>query len=571
MTTPVQLPMCDVGEERSARAWLRRYLAAQPDLFDLRGELARWDAAAEEGRGALRLMSADTLTDFVADRVDTVKVSSSGTSRSVLLPSRLAKALLRTAGAGFRECTGVVRWPIVRPDGTIAANRGYDPATRLVVAPVEDVKPVPDRPTGDDVSAALAALGRLFGAFPYAAPSDYAATLGMYLGPLLRHFLPAKTRSPLHLVTATGPGSGKSYLSAEGLEVLYGARRLSADQSTRELGKTIIAALEKKADTGVIAFDNFATGGRITGAQWARWITEPVISGRVIGTGRTPEIPNDYVWTVNGNQIRVGEDMARRTVVISLASDADDPSQVAHSFDFLEELNGRRGEVLWSLLVLVRNWTAAPAESRTVRAVQLGQFSAWMTAVASILDAAGVEGFNEDRAERMAQMDEQAADYSRFYATVRDLLGGGWLRAAQITRVPVLQDLIPRVEGSEDARIGHRALGRRVLRPQVGRVYGGMKIEERWDNHSKSWVYRVVLIAARRIANAARRVADRVGVVTAAVRMRAAARPERPARTWPQVRGDAERRRQAARGVRVEGDQFARAAAALDGLGPSTA
>jgi hypothetical protein len=563
MNTP-QLPVCDVSEERSARTFLRRFLAAQPDLFDLRGELAQWDAAADEGRGALRLMTSDTLTDFLADRVDTVKVSASGTSKSVLLPSRLAKTLLRTSGAGLRACSGVVRWPIVRPDGTVAAQRGYDRATGLVVAPVEDIKPVPDRPTGADVSAALGELGQLFGAFPYASRSDYAATLGMYLGPLLRHFLPAGTRSPLHVVTATGPGSGKSYLSAEGLEVLYGARRLSADQSARELQKTIIAALEKKADTGVIAFDNFQTGGRITGPQWARWITEPVISGRVIGTGRTPEIPNDFLWTVNGNQVRVGEDMGRRSVVISLASDADDPSAVTHPFDFLEELNRRRGAVLWALLVLVRNWTADPVEARTVRAVQLGQFSAWMTAMASILDAAGVEGFNEDRAERMAQMDEQAADYARFYGTVRELLGGGWLRAAQITRLPVLQDLIPRAEGTEDSRIGHRALGRRVLRPQVGRVYGGMKIEEKWDSHVKAFVYRVVLIAARRVADAARRVSS--GVVTAALALRAASRP---ARSWPQVREERERERAAARGVRVEGDQFARAAAALAALGGS--
>jgi len=543
---------------------LRRFLAAQADLFDLRGELARWDACGEQGRGALRLMTADDLVDYVADRVDTVRVSASGTARSVLLPSRLARALLRTAGGGFRQCSGVVRWPIVRPDGTIAAVRGYDQGTGLMVAPVEDIKPVPDTPSSADVACALDELRRLFGGFPYVADCDYAATLGLYLGPLLRQFLPAGARSPLHVVTATGPGSGKSYLAAEGLEVLYGARRLSADQSPRELGKTIVAALEQRSDVGVIAFDNVATGGRVTGAQWARWITEPVISGRVIGTGRTPEIPNNFVWTANGNQIRVGEDMARRSVVISLAADDDDPSQTQHPFDFLEELSSRRGEVLWALLVLVRNWTSAPAGARLVRPVQLGQFSAWMTAVASILGAAGVEGFNEARAARMAELDEQSADYTRFYATVRDLLGGGWLRAAQITAVPALQDLIPRVHGAEDARIGHRALGRRVLRPQVGRVYGGMKVEERWCAHSKAYMYRVVVLAARRVADAARRVAGTVGVVTAAVRMRAASRP---ARTWPQVRAERDRRRAAAgRGVRVEGHLFARAAAALGAL-----
>ncbi|MEW1679219.1 hypothetical protein AB0O47_39130 [Streptomyces noursei] len=543
----------DVADELTARKRLRRWMSRQPDLYEFRGTLHRWDADAEEGAGALVMMDADAFADYCADRIDTVKVSTT-TTRGVLLPSRLAKALLRVKGAGLRHVVSVDRLPVVRPDGTIASSRGYDPVSRRIVAPVVDIKPVPDSPTVDDVGAARGVLRELFGAFPYAEDSDYAHTIGMYLAPMLRGFLPESARAPLHVVTATGPGSGKSYLSAEGLEALYGARRMSAEQSGRELQKTLIAALEKDTGAAVVAFDNFVTGGRVTGPQWAKWITEPVISGRVIGTGRTPEIPNRFLWTVNGNQIRVGEDMGRRSVVISLASTADDPSQVAHSFDFLEELVARRSEVLWALLVLVRHWTSKPADVRPVRKVQLGQFSAWMTAVASILDAGGIGGFNENRDARMAAMDEQAAEFTRFYTVVREVIGGGWFRASKVSQNPQLQDLIPRAADGADRRIGHRLLGRGVLRPQVGRMYGGMRVEERWDAHAKSFLYRIVSVEAQRVAKTARAVVETVKGSFAPVRL-------------ARLMDEGRRRRAAARVVRVESADYARAAKALAGFG----
>lgn len=576
--TPDNRPQVDVSDELSARRMLRRWLAAQPDVYDQRGTLVRWDAAADHGRGALVVLDPERLADYCADRIETVKVSKSGDARSVLLPRALAKALARTEGAGLRPLDGVSRWPLVRPDGTITSGAGYDAGTRFIIA-ADDVKPVPDAPTAAHVETARATLRRLFGGFPYASRdaesgdlgADYAHTIGLYLSPLLRTFLPVSARSPLHVVTATGPGSGKSYISTEGVETVFSTRRMAAEQSDRELQKTLIAALESQSDAAVIAFDNFPTGGQVTGAAFARWVTEPVISGRVIGTGRTPVFDNSYTWVVNGNRVKLGGDMARRSVVINLASEADDPSAVEHPFDFLEELSARRSDVLWALLTLVRNWTQMPAERRPVRAVQLGQFSQWMTTVASVLDAAGIRGFNENRAAVMAEADEMSADFGRFYWAVREVLGGGWLRAAQICGRPELQDLIPRAEGQEDRSIGHRALGRRVLRPQTGRVFTGpngekLTVRERWDSHAKRWLYRVVDVAAQRIADTARRAAD--GIRRSADRIAAA----RPAATLAAVlrAGRHRREREAARVVRVEGDLFQRANAALAALGTST-
>ncbi|MGW5817231.1 hypothetical protein [Streptomyces noursei] len=552
----------DISQEAPGRRLLWEFLRRQPELFDLRGSLARWDAVADGGAGKLSVMTVDELTDFIHERAELKKVSNSGNVSYPLLPTRLGKALLRTSGAGLRPVEEVVRFPLVRRDGTVAQLRGYDAATRRIMAPVVDVKPVSDQPSRREVEAARAVILRLFGGFPFKAASDLAAAVGMYVGPLLRHYLPEDARAPLHVLTATGPGSGKSFLGYYGLDMLYGALSLDAAQSERERGKTIVAALENRQDTGVLAFDNWATGARVTGAALARLVTEPKITGRIIGTARTPEIPNRFITTISGNRVVTAEDMSRRTQVIRLESDAADPSAVVHEFDFLEELRATRGEVLWSFLTMVRAWTAKPADVRPVRPIQLGQFTAWLTTVASILDHAGIEGHSVDRAVVMEAMDEQAADYGRFYAAVFAKFLGRTFRAAEVTQDPTLQDLIPRGEEAreQERRVGHRSLGRNVLRPQAGRVYADPEsgeqytVRERFDRHKKAHVYQVV-----RIARAAGGALAGLASVAAAVGRRLKARqPERRV-SWPQLRQVARERRRVdqwcaglSRGVRVE-------------------
>jgi len=155
----------------------------------------------------------------------------------------------------------------------------------------------------------------------------------------------------------------------------------------------------------------------------------------------------------------------------------------------------------------------------------------------------------------------------------QDAIGGGWLRAAQICGRAELQDLIPRPTGDEDRTIGHRALGRRVLHPQTGRVFTGpngekLTTREKWDSHGKRWLYRVVDVAAARVAAAARRTAEAIRRASSAVTS------TRSATTLAAVLRAAHDRRQreeqAARGVRVDSGQFARAAAALAALGDDT-
>ncbi|MFC9342875.1 hypothetical protein ACFT0G_06120 [Streptomyces sp. NPDC057020] len=569
------VPVVDVADELSARRLLRRWMAAQPDLYDQGGALVRWDDSAEGGRGALVVLDADRLADFCADRIDTVKVGRSGDARSVLLPARLAKALCRTEGAGLRPVDGVSRWPLVRPSGTVSGTAGYDAATRRIIA-ADGVKPVPDRPTGADVDQARALLlDHLWGSFPFVSDVDLSATLAMYATPLLRPFLGGLAGGvPLTIITAPTPGSGKSLLGQIGMDALYGGIELDGGQSGRELQKSVTAAVHRDQSAAFLSVDNWKSGAPVGGEFFARLITSPRTEGRLIGTGTFVSVPNDRSVIVSGNSVRVADDLARRTVFVRLAPDVDRPETSAHGFDYAEEITTRRGEILHALLVLIRGWIAAGAQRGSSK---LGNFTAWAGAVEGLAEFAGLPSPLDDRAATLDALDDAGSEYGRFLAAVHAATGGADFRASDITRT-ALQDLIPRDADARsiDRQIGPRALGRLILRPVVARIFrdpdSGERytVAETYDRHTKAWRYRVRRIAER-AAGALRDLAETARrVVTRTVRV------EDARRSWPEVREAARRRREVAEwlagtGVRVEADPYANAAAALANLNASRA
>jgi hypothetical protein len=103
----------------------------------------------------------------------------------------------------FPELVGLVEVPIIRPDGSICDQPGYDAQTRLFYAPPPGYEPcqVPSHPTRQDVIKALELIWNGFGEFPYASDADHANALGLLITPVLRpiiqrHILQAMVTAP---------------------------------------------------------------------------------------------------------------------------------------------------------------------------------------------------------------------------------------------------------------------------------------------------------------------------------------------------------------------------------------
>ena len=125
-------------------------------------------------------------------------------------PERVAKIILARAGVGkFPQVAGVITTPTLRPDGSILAEPGYDPSTRLYLALDDNfaMPAMPVAPSRADALEALSLLRDLLSDFPFVSPVDRAVALSGIMMAVLRGALSV---APLHAFRAHTAGTGKS-------------------------------------------------------------------------------------------------------------------------------------------------------------------------------------------------------------------------------------------------------------------------------------------------------------------------------------------------------------------------
>jgi hypothetical protein len=169
-------------------------------LYQRAGELVRiiqLPVAAEscglsrpEGVRMLLPLSPAALTEIWERRIDFEKPDRKGLARTNC-PSRLVEFYLARCGEWkLPVLTGVISTPLVRPDGSVFSEPGYDPVTGLFLADSLDVS-VPENPSIADAQAALEALKYPFREFPFVTEADRAVHLAAILTALERRVLGA--------------------------------------------------------------------------------------------------------------------------------------------------------------------------------------------------------------------------------------------------------------------------------------------------------------------------------------------------------------------------------------------
>lgn len=321
----------------------------------------------------------------------------------------------------LRALRGVTHTPLVRADGTILDQPGFDTESGYVYLPERGLKmaPVPQEPTAEEVEAAVALLGYLIQDFTWKdAKHDRVNTLGYLLTPLLRLVAPPPYK--LFAFGAHMPGSGKTLAALLGKIVHGGVLRASIPEKDEEFSKWALGILSNTTAPVVIA-DNLR--GRISIPALEALLTSPTLNERKLGTNETPVVPNDRIWTVTGNNLKFQPDMLRRVVMIRIDPDRPDPQNRTDMAE--QDLAGwataHRGEILRALLILVANWTAA-GKPKPVREQSDG-FLAWEQTLDGILSAAGIEGQFDAHESRPEVEAEDDGGWSDLLAYLYERLG----------------------------------------------------------------------------------------------------------------------------------------------------
>jgi hypothetical protein len=396
---------------------------------------------------------------------------------------------------------GIIGTPVLRRDWSLLQAPGYDRASGLYLAPTVDLPPVPEQPTPAQVHEARSfVLGDLLGDFEW----EDAASLANYVALLVTPFLrrPLKALVPLAIVSATMPSSGKSLLTAlTGLLVGQQVVPWPADND-KELKNLITSTFTK--ESGAVIFDNLAEGEVIASPILANLLTNPVWSDRMLGGNGMGSFTNDRLWMATGNNLRVGGDIASRSIYIKLSPRAPHP-ETRTGFR-IGDLQGwilnpdHRGELLWYLLVLVADWVSA-GTPRDTTAPAMRQFTPWAHGVGGFLTHHGITGFLTNL-QTMRGMDEEDHKWAVFLAKWVERLGTDPVKVNDV----VTDAKINRDFGIDtdpwDGEFITDEFGRRPTTPQkLGRMLTGqsgrfhgeppLRLLSVEDGHNKSTRYRV--------------------------------------------------------------------------------
>jgi hypothetical protein len=321
----------------------------------------------------------------------------------------------------LRPLRGVTHTPLVRRDGSILDTPGYDAKTGLYFLPTAGLKvpPVPEEPTKDEVAAAVALLDEVVWDFPFRSDDHRANFLGLLITPLIRELCPP----PYKLVVFDAPmsRSGKTLLSKVARTLHGGVVRASIPTDEAEWSKTISTILNVTT-APIVTFDNVR--GQITSGTLDGLISESKFNARQLGgTQDMIDRTNDRVWTITSNNAKLGGDLAKRALWVSINANTAHPENRSgwRHPDLLGWIAEHRGELLAALLTLVRAWIVAgrPAPSEPGTDIWAG----WMGTVRAILEFAGVPGMFDRPDSKRQEVSDEDADWDAFLAAVHRVFG----------------------------------------------------------------------------------------------------------------------------------------------------
>ncbi|QIG47935.1 hypothetical protein G5V57_09530 [Nordella sp. HKS 07] len=222
----------------------------------------------------------------------------------------------------FKRLDGVLNAPTLRRDGTLLDKPGYDEETCMLLAASALQVSIPPEPTREEAEGALDVLRELFEEFPFVDEASEGVALSLVLSTMARSALDA---APLHLFKAPEAGSGKSYIVNIASMIATGesCAVIAATSNVEEQEKRIAGAM--MTGLPLISLDNL--NGTLGSSLLCQAVTEKRVTQRPLGGSGLKIISNCSVFTANGNNIAIMDDLARRTVQGDLDAKIEKPWQ----------------------------------------------------------------------------------------------------------------------------------------------------------------------------------------------------------------------------------------------------
>lgn len=424
----------------------------------------------------------------------------SGTPKLVLFPRDAASVAVHAPHElpNVRTLRGATTVPVVRADGSILDTAGYDDATGLLYEPdagMEQVQ-VPEIPTGGEIAQARAWVDEVIGGFPFSTPSDRVNFVTFLLTPFLRIALPGPRK--LVVLDARQPGTGKTLLAQVAHMIHGGVMRGPLPGDEPEVAKDV-ATILMNTSSPVVTFDNVE--GLVRSTTLTSLLTSVRYTGRVLGSNTQYDQLNDRVWSITGNNVAIGGDLARRCLWVDIDAGVPDPqNRTGFKHNLHQFVPQNRPRIVWALLTLIRGWQAAGAPSDPAKGSD--SYAEWIRVCDAICRFAGYDGTVGSGAHQIT-MSSDDEEWSQFLEALHDAFGDQSFTSKTViaatqpygndTGVSVPENVLPGpiLDKRSQAASAAKSLGRWFTN-RKGRWADGYRIVAAGrDGHTKHQLWRV--------------------------------------------------------------------------------
>ncbi len=389
------LPHIDAGDFELKRITPLAWEAVEqfnrpPTLFRSGGLPVRIEKD-DKGYPRLRELVQDKMRHVLARSADWYRVYQ-GEVYPVLPPMHVVKDMLASPELPLPILTRIVEAPVFSPEGLLQTSSGYHPAsqTYLFHSDPREIPEVAAVPSHDELQGARGLiLDELIGEFPFTGEAERAHAFALLLLPFARDLINGAT--PLHLVEAPSPGTGKTLLINAVAFASLGrpVSTMSEGRDSDEWRKRLTSKLMERPD--ILLIDNIRR--RLDSSALASAITSPCWEDRILGFSKVISLPVRCAWVANGNNPALSNEMSRRSIRIRMDAKADRPwlrDRFRHP-DLMCWAREKRPQIIWAALTIIQGWIAQGRPP--FKGVSLGMFESWSKTMGGVLSVAGVPGF----------------------------------------------------------------------------------------------------------------------------------------------------------------------------------
>lgn len=426
-------------------------------------------------QGALLALTRATLHGRIDSCCRIVRRTAKGDVVSCFPPAELV-ALVHERGhwPGVRAINAVSNHPILRADGTVATEPGYDEATGTWLQDCPKLSVPLIAPTLHDAQLAVAELGDVVGEFPFdgEAGMGLSVWLALVLTMLARPAIDGSV--PAFVFDASASRSGKSLLVKTAGLLVHGRLppTTSAPKGDQDEWDKLLRTVALEG-WPLLFLDNVT--GRLKSAALEAFVTSGgAVRGRVLGESRSTDTDKcPTVVAVTSNNATLGPDMVGRSLHCRLDPGVEAPGLRSgwrhHPLEVW--VLSQRPRLLGAACTLLRAHAVA---GRPGEGASLGGFESWSAIVGSALAWVGLPDPVASQAELKSNADEETDALGAVLTAWRAQFGDKPMTAAQ-----ALRDAQPELRGalaewSETDYLTAVKLGQAVHRVR-SRIAAGLK------------------------------------------------------------------------------------------------